>query len=58
MVSNKISHLKYLESESIFIIREAMSEAVRPVLFYSIGKDSSVQLYLAIKEFYLRKSFT
>lgn len=55
MVSNKISHLKYLESESIFIIREAMSEAVRPVLLYSIGKDSTVLLHLAIKAFYPQK---
>ena len=55
MPTNRINHLKYLESESIYIIREAISEAVRPVLLYSIGKDSSVLLHLAIKAFYPQK---
>ena len=46
------SHLKDLESESIFIIREAFSEAENPVMLYSLGKDSSVMLHLAKKAFY------
>ena len=55
MASSRINHLKYLESESIFIIREVLSEAVNPVLLYSLGKDSSVLLHLAIKAFYPQK---
>jgi sulfate adenylyltransferase subunit 2 len=43
------SHLRRLESESIEIIREVVSEFERPVMLYSIGKDSSVMLHLAIK---------
>ena len=46
------SHLKTLESESIFILREAFSESKNPVMLYSIGKDSSVMLHLAKKAFY------
>jgi len=45
-------HLKRLESESLFILREAVAEFVRPVMLYSIGKDSSVMLRLAQKAFY------
>ena len=45
-------HLKRLEDESIFIIREAVAEAERPVMLYSVGKDSSVMLHLARKAFY------
>ncbi len=45
-------HLKRLEAESLFIIREAVSEAENPALLYSIGKDSSVLLHLARKAFY------
>lgn len=48
-------YLKQLEDESIFIIREAVSEFDNPVLLYSIGKDSSVLLNLAIKAFYPAK---
>jgi sulfate adenylyltransferase subunit 2 len=44
-------HLKTLEAESIFILRELVGEAERPVLLYSIGKDSSVLLHLAMKAF-------
>lgn len=47
-----LSHLKALEAESIYIIREVMAEADNPVMLYSIGKDSSVLLHLAIKAFY------
>jgi sulfate adenylyltransferase subunit 2 len=48
-------HLKRLESESIGIIREVVAEFRRPVLLYSIGKDSSVLLHLALKAFYPAK---
>ena len=46
------AHLKELEAESIFILREAAAEFVRPVMLYSIGKDSSVMLRLVQKAFY------
>ena len=45
-------HLKRLEAESIFIIREAIAESENPVMLYSIGKDSSVMLHLARKAFF------
>jgi len=48
----QIDHLKMLEAESIFILREAAAEFARPVMLYSIGKDSSVMLRLAQKAFY------
>ncbi len=47
-----LTHLKLLEYESIHIIREAVAEAENPVMLYSIGKDSSVMLHLAMKAFY------
>ena len=46
------SHLKELEAESVFILREATAEFARPVMLYSIGKDSSVMLRLAQKAFF------
>jgi len=46
------AHLKALEAESIHILREVAAQAARPVLLYSIGKDSSVLLHLALKAFY------
>jgi sulfate adenylyltransferase subunit 2 len=49
---NKLSHLQALEAESIYILREAAAEFARPVMLYSIGKDSSVMLRLAQKAFY------
>jgi len=49
------SHLDWLEAESIDIMREAVAESERPVLMYSIGKDSSVLLHLARKAFYPSK---
>ncbi|MGI9251460.1 MAG: sulfate adenylyltransferase subunit CysD [Pseudohongiellaceae bacterium] len=52
---NKLTHLKQLEAESIHIIREVVAEFSRPVLLYSIGKDSSVLLHLALKAFYPAK---
>src|SRR5713101_4943339 len=48
----RLSHLKALEAESIYILREAAAEFSRPVLLYSIGKDSSVMLRLAQKAFF------
>ena len=45
------AHLARLEAESIYILREAAAEFVRPTILYSIGKDSSVLLHLAIKAF-------
>jgi sulfate adenylyltransferase subunit 2 len=51
-ISHKLSHLDRLEAESIHIMREVAAEAERPVLLYSIGKDSAVMLRLAEKAFY------
>ena len=48
----QLEHLRALEAESIFILREAAAEFARPVMLYSIGKDSSVMLRLAQKAFY------
>jgi sulfate adenylyltransferase subunit 2 len=47
-----LSHLDRLEAESIHILREVAAEAARPVMLYSIGKDSAVMLHLAKKAFY------
>ncbi|MEO7062518.1 MAG: sulfate adenylyltransferase subunit CysD [Dokdonella sp.] len=47
-----LTHLQRLEAESIDILREAVAEAQRPVMLYSIGKDSSVMLHLARKAFF------
>jgi sulfate adenylyltransferase subunit 2 len=47
-----LTHLDRLEAESIQIFREAVSERERPVMLYSVGKDSSVMLHLAVKAFY------
>jgi sulfate adenylyltransferase subunit 2 len=47
-----MTHLRHLEAESIHIMREAVSESERPVMLYSIGKDSGVMLHLARKAFY------
>ena len=55
MTKNKLTHLKQLEAESIYIIREAVAESESPVMLYSIGKDSSVMLHLAMKAFYPAK---
>ena len=51
----KLSHLDRLEAESIYIIREVAAECEKPVMLYSIGKDSSVMLHLALKAFYPEK---
>ena len=49
------SHLDALEAEAIYIIREVAAECEKPVMLYSIGKDSSVMLHLAMKAFYPEK---
>ena len=49
---NTLTHLQRLEAESIHIMREVVAECDRPVMLYSIGKDSSVMLHLALKAFY------
>jgi sulfate adenylyltransferase subunit 2 len=48
----QLTHLDRLEAESIFILRETVAEADRPVMLYSIGKDSAVMLHLAKKAFF------
>ena len=50
-----LTHLERLESESIHILREVAAECERPVLLYSIGKDSAVLLHLAMRAFYPAK---
>ncbi len=52
MSAARQSHLKRLEAEAIFIMREVVATFERPVMLYSIGKDSSVMLHLALKAFY------
>ena len=47
-----LTHLELLEAESIHIIREAVAELENPVMLYSVGKDSTVMLHLAVKAFY------
>ena len=55
MLMSQISHLDELEAEAIYIIREVAAECEKPVMLYSIGKDSSVMLHLAMKAFYPEK---
>ena len=50
-----LTHLQRLEAESIHIMRVVAAEAERPVMLYSIGKDSAVMLHLAAKAFYPSK---
>ncbi len=52
MTTLKLTHLKELEAESIYIIREVVAEFQNPVMLFSSGKDSSVMLHLARKAFY------
>jgi sulfate adenylyltransferase subunit 2 len=54
-VNQSLTHLERLEAESIHIIREVAAECEKPVMLYSIGKDSAVMLHLAIKAFYPSK---
>ena len=51
----ELSHLDELEAEAIYIIREVAAECEKPVMLYSIGKDSSVMLHLAMKALYPEK---
>ena len=51
-MTTRLTHLQRLEAESIHILREVVSECERPVMLYSIGKDSAVMLRLAHKAFY------
>ncbi|MGK2908845.1 MAG: sulfate adenylyltransferase subunit CysD [Sphingobium sp.] len=51
-MSRTLTHLERLEAESIHILREVVAEAERPVMLYSVGKDSAVMLHLARKAFY------
>lgn len=50
-----MDHLQELEAEAIFIMREVAAECEKPVMLYSIGKDSSVMLHVAMKAFYPEK---
>jgi sulfate adenylyltransferase subunit 2 len=52
---SELTHLERLEAESIFIMREVAAECENPVMLYSVGKDSSVMLHLAMKAFYPSK---
>ena len=51
-MSRALTHLDRLEAESIFILRETVAEAAKPVMLYSMGKDSAVMLHLARKAFF------
>ncbi|MFH0709486.1 MAG: sulfate adenylyltransferase subunit CysD [Pseudomonadota bacterium] len=55
MTEEQLTHLKVLEAESIHIMREVIAEFENPAMLYSIGKDSSVMLHLALKAFYPSK---
>lgn len=52
---SEMTHLDELEAEAIYIMREVAAECEKPVMLYSIGKDSSVMLHLALKAFYPEK---
>jgi len=52
---SSLTHLDNLEAEAIYIMREVAAECEKPVMLYSIGKDSSVMLHLALKAFYPEK---
>jgi len=53
--STSLTHLQRLEAESIHILREVVAQCANPVMLYSVGKDSSVMLHLALKAFYPAK---
>ena len=55
VTAQRLTHLQRLEAESIAIMREVVAECERPVMLYSIGKDSAVMLRLAVKAFYPSK---
>lgn len=50
-----MTHLEKLEAEAVYIMREVAAECEKPVMLYSVGKDSSVMLHLALKAFYPEK---
>ncbi len=52
---SSMDHLEELEAEAIYIMREVAAECEKPVMLYSVGKDSSVMLHLALKAFYPEK---
>ncbi len=52
IATDRLTHLERLEAESIHILREVVAEAERPVMLYSVGKDSAVMLHLAKKAFF------
>ena len=52
MTTRTLTHLERLEAESIHILREVVAETERPVMLYSVGKDSAVMLHLAKKAFF------
>src|ERR1700730_16777979 len=52
MTLQNLTHLERLEAESIHIFREVAAEAEKPVMLYSVGKDSAVMLHLALKAFH------
>ena len=52
---SQLTHLDKLEAEAVYIIREVAAECEKPVMLYSIGKDSSVMLHIAMKAFYPEK---
>ncbi len=54
-MQDRMTHLQRLEAEAIHIMREVVAEAENPVMLYSVGKDSSVMLHLAMKAFYPAK---
>ncbi len=54
-MQDRMTHLQRLEAEAIHIMREVVAEAENPVMLYSIGKDSSVMLHIAMKAFYPAK---
>jgi sulfate adenylyltransferase subunit 2 len=55
LTTTQLTHLERLEAESIHIMREVVAECEKPVMLYSIGKDSAVMLHLAMKAFYPAK---
>lgn len=55
LTAERFTHLRRLEAEAIHIMREVAAEAENPVMLYSVGKDSSVLLHLAMKAFYPSK---
>lgn len=51
LIPERLTHLQRLEGEAIHIMREVVAETEKPVMLYSVGKDSSVMLHIALKAF-------